>query len=166
MSSSQAIQRRRKAHGATESTQRSVAPPVNSLNKTGPPPTLNQIIAHIDTRIQTLEVFHKSQIEINEDIEIKYTTTASSRQLDLEHNLDSVDTVDTVDTVDIHDEYEHRFLMLGNEINELKDIILKLQSFTMSVNKVLFDNSLDKPLKSTFESMMEQSQNGIVDNVV
>ena len=62
--------------------------------------------------------------------------------------------------------------MLGNEINELKDIILKLQSFTMNVNKALFDKvnsdvfnksdtlDKDKTQKSTFESMMEQSQNG------
>jgi hypothetical protein len=35
------------------------------------------------------------------------------------------------------EEYENRFAMLANEIAELKDIVLKLQSYTMEVNKTL-----------------------------
>lgn len=35
------------------------------------------------------------------------------------------------------EEYETRFAMLANEIAELKDIVLKLQSYTMEVNKTL-----------------------------
>lgn len=40
---------------------------------------------------------------------------------------------------DILEEYNSRFDLLAFEINNLKDIILKLQSFTMEVNKTLLD---------------------------
>ena len=53
-------------------------------------------------------------------------------------------------------EYENRFAMLANEIAELKDIVLKLQSYTMEVNKMLMQERVqilsdlgsetDKPL--------------------
>lgn len=82
-------------------------------------------------------------------------------------------------------EYEARFQMLATEINEMKDIVLKLQSFTMEVNKTLLNERLeimnnasnaldvedinvdevdlenveleasDNPEKSTFETLME-----------
>jgi hypothetical protein len=42
----------------------------------------------------------------------------------------------------IIDEYNTRFEILANEIGELKDIILKLQSFTMEVNKSLYDDRI------------------------
>ena len=40
------------------------------------------------------------------------------------------------------DEYNTRFEILASEIGELKDIILKLQSFTMDVNKSLYDDRI------------------------
>lgn len=40
-------------------------------------------------------------------------------------------------------EYEARFQMLATEINEMKDIVLKLQSFTMEVNKTLLNERLE-----------------------
>jgi len=40
------------------------------------------------------------------------------------------------------EEYNTRFDILANEIGELKDVILKLQSFTMEVNKSLYDDRI------------------------
>jgi hypothetical protein len=40
---------------------------------------------------------------------------------------------------DMSEEYESRFTILANEISELKQTILSLQTYTMDVNKILFD---------------------------
>lgn len=40
------------------------------------------------------------------------------------------------------DEIDARFQILVNEIQELKDMVIKLQSFTMEVNKTLFDERI------------------------
>lgn len=42
----------------------------------------------------------------------------------------------------IINEYNTRFEILANEIGELKDTIIKLQSFTMEVNKSLYDDRI------------------------
>lgn len=41
-----------------------------------------------------------------------------------------------------NEEYETRFNLLVDEISDLKEMILKLQSFTMEVNKSLFDERI------------------------
>lgn len=38
-----------------------------------------------------------------------------------------------------NDEIENRFEILAEEISNIKEIVLKLQSYTMSVNKMLLD---------------------------
>lgn len=40
---------------------------------------------------------------------------------------------------DIVNEYEERFKVIAQEIGELKDVVYKLQTFTMDVNKALYD---------------------------
>ena len=85
----------------------------------------------------------------------------------------------------IIDEYNTRFEILANEIGELKDVILKLQSFTMEVNKSLYDdrihimsdiplppsvnnetnNNLINQLNNESEISMEKSDEDTNDNV-
>lgn len=40
------------------------------------------------------------------------------------------------------DEYESRFDMLAEQINHIKDTLMKLQTFTMEVNKTLFQDKI------------------------
>lgn len=40
---------------------------------------------------------------------------------------------------EIVSEYEERFKVIAQEIGELKDVVYKLQTFTMDVNKALYD---------------------------
>jgi hypothetical protein len=40
------------------------------------------------------------------------------------------------------DEFNNRFEILATEINEMKDILLKLQSYTMDVNKMLLNERI------------------------
>lgn len=43
---------------------------------------------------------------------------------------------------DMNEEYESRFTILANEISELKQTILSLQTYTMEVNKMLYDEKI------------------------
>jgi len=107
--------------------------------------TLNQVFSVIDTRLKLLE---------NSKNEIKSETSP---------------TADTF-TNDVLQEYEARFQMLATEMQELKDTIMKLQTFTMEVNHALFKERQFESLtisedtiprakeKSTFDSMMETLQ--------
>jgi hypothetical protein len=40
------------------------------------------------------------------------------------------------------DEFNSKFELLAGEVAELKDIVLKLQSYTMEVNKTLFEERI------------------------
>jgi|LauGreStaDraftv2_3_1035109.scaffolds.fasta_scaffold00045_6 hypothetical protein len=99
-------------------------PPIEPRSQSSPPTpptttqpvglTLPQVIALVDTRLTTLETFMK-----NSD------SNQSSQEINPE----------------IFDDYESRFQMLATEITEMKDIVLKLQTFTMEVNKRLLEKN-------------------------
>ena len=44
---------------------------------------------------------------------------------------------------DILSEFDEKFEVLANEIADLKDIVLKLQSYTMDVNKMLMEERIN-----------------------
>ena len=88
--------------------------------------TLPQIIALFDTRIAKLE---KSAPAV-----------AQSSAADDEKNASIAEYVEEMD---------HKFSLLVEEITTLKDIVLKLQSFTMEVNKMLVDERIQ--IMSEFE---------------
>lgn len=96
--------------------------------------TLPQFINSLDNRIKTLEEnFGNSNNEVKE--------------------LDSK----------VIDEYNTRFEILASEIGELKDIILKLQSFTMEVNKSLYDDRIhimSDDVKVEDNNLIQQIQQG------
>ena len=41
------------------------------------------------------------------------------------------------------DEFNHRFEVLAEEISNIKDVVLKLQSYTMEVNKTLLEERIN-----------------------
>jgi hypothetical protein len=64
----------------------------------------------------------------------------------VEDNREASSSTDVSEPIDINaqlrpiiDEYDARFEMLATQINELKDTLMKLQSFTMDVNKTMFE---------------------------
>jgi len=83
--------------------------------------TLPQVIALVDKRLITLETFMKDTKEQPKDSAVSNDGTS----------LQSVH--------DVLDEFNNRFEILAQEIDSLKDIVLKLQSYTMDVNKMLID---------------------------
>jgi len=123
MSSSNAAAIRRRAGinpqpvttgSASTPSSSSASPPVTT---NAPKLTLPEVISNFDKRISQLELKTISS----------QSSLGSSEQV-LPSNLN-----------DVLDEFNHRFEVLAQEISTLKDTILKLQSFTMDVNKVLMN---------------------------
>lgn len=61
----------------------------------------------------------------------------------VDRRLTTLETKETADDSQVFDEtieeIENRFEILAQEISELKQTILSLQTYTMTVNKVLYD---------------------------
>ena len=82
--------------------------------------TLPQVIAVVDNRLIALETFVQEQ---------------KSEQ-------PAVDNSASEDFKVLIDEYNHRFDIIADEISTMKDMLLKLQSFTMEVNKSLVEERI------------------------
>ncbi len=79
--------------------------------------TLQQVISTVDKRLTQLETIVKS-------------------------NNNNSDNNDSSDLSMVVDEFNNRFELVVTEINSLKDIVMKLQSYTMEVNKMLVDERI------------------------
>ena len=75
--------------------------------------TLPQVISNLDVRIKSLET-----------------------------NIPAMNGMDTIFSSGIIDEFNSRFEILANELADIKDTILKLQTFTMEVNKTMHDERI------------------------
>ena len=92
-------------------------PPPNSLPASQRGLTIQQVIANFDTRIKNKEE-QEEKAMVPPIPELPHISQ------------------------EIIDEYNSRFEILANEIAELKNLLLKLQSFTMDVNKSLHDDRI------------------------
>lgn len=88
--------------------------------------TLPQVIALVDKRLVNLETFMK---------ETKAQATKPSVQPSVP--LPSAELDDA-----LVEEINTKFELLATEVAELKDMIVKLQSFTMEVNKKMFEERI------------------------
>jgi len=118
MSAANAAARKRRApvevpQQIRSAPQQTQAPPATGL-------TLPQVIAVIDSRLTQLEKFAKEQTN-------NVQTNTPTNDLQITNN-------------DVFlQELEGRFEVLVEEIQNLKDMLLKLQSYTMDVNKTLME---------------------------
>ena len=90
-----------------------------SSSKTGL--TLPQVIALVDSRLTKLEDAAQKQGPVS--------------------SVNS-DHVSEEALKPILQEYDHRFTMLATQISDLKEIVMKLQSYTMDVNKTLLEERI------------------------
>ena len=117
MSSSNAAAIRRRA-----GTQQTDIPAINTqqtsknASQSSSQMTLQQVISTVDKRLNQLEKLAGNSESSNND---------------------------NNDISDIVTEFNSRFELIVTEINSLKDIILKLQTFTMDVNKRLLDERIE-----------------------
>ena len=119
MSQANAAARKRRAGGA--SLQDNVIPTQNNSSIAQPSKgglTLPQVISLVDKRLIALETFMK----------------ASNTEVVSQQESVSEDAVNQ-----LADEINAKFEMLAGEVEGLKDIVLKLQAYTMEVNKTLYE---------------------------
>jgi hypothetical protein len=126
MSAANAAAKKRRANlGSTNpvpSQQTNVStqsPLSSSSSKSGL--TLPQVIALVDSRLTKLEDAAQKQ---------KPASSVNS------------DHVSEEALKPILQEYDHRFTMLATQISDLKEIVMKLQSYTMDVNKSLLEERI------------------------
>jgi hypothetical protein len=123
MSSSNAAAIRRRAgtqqtDTAQQSSKNTAQPSSKNTAQISNQMTLQQVISTVDKRLQQLE------------------------QLASNNELNDNNTNDN-DISNIVNEFNNRFELIVTEINSLKDIVLKLQTFTMDVNKRLLDERIE-----------------------
>jgi len=110
--------------------------------------TLQQVIALVDTRLVTLETFMKEtkeqqlsapgQTPVYSANPIQPATYSSQDiPIQMDNNSDESVSLDVV-----LEDFNNRFITLAGEISELKDMLLKLQTYTMDVNKSLYEDRL------------------------
>ena len=100
----------------------------SSTNVNTPGLTLPQVIALIDRRLNNLETFAKE-------------TKENSNQVKFENNIQtpSMNSLPENAFDQLVEEFGHRFEVLAEELSMLKDTVLKLQTYTMDVNKALLE---------------------------
>jgi hypothetical protein len=104
------------------------APPVNGL-------TLPQVIALVDTRLIKLEKFMKDTLETG-------VPTSGSSERTVSFAQDAA-TGEETSVAEVLQEYDNRFMLLAEEIAQLKDTLMKLQTYTMDVNKMLLEERVN-----------------------
>jgi len=131
MSQANAAARKRRAGGAT--LQDNVAPTQTNNNLPQAPKgglTLPQVISLVDKRLVTLETFMKESQSNGTKTSSESATSASATSA-------SEEAVNQ-----LADEFDSKFSILAQELAELKDVVLKLQSYTMEVNKTLYEERI------------------------
>ena len=123
MSQANAAARKRRAGGASISGMPD--PVAQQTSPAGAGLTLPQVIALVDKRLVTLETFMR-------DTKTAVPAQASAPVQALAPAIDD----------EMLDEINTKFDLLAGEVAELKDMLVKLQSYTMEVNKKLFDERI------------------------
>jgi len=128
--------------------------------------TLPQVIAIIDTRLTTLEKFMNETKE-STDLSIPSQPFADvstpSDQSEIGAGAGAV-FMDSKEFADFVEDINTRFQLFADEINNMKEIVLKLQSFTMDVNKTLYENLLTNPDSEIQRDVVAVGDIGAVDS--
>ena len=133
MSQANSAARKRRAGGASLDSQ--------SPAQTTPRPgqsqvpgglTLPQVIAVVDARLIKLETFMKETQQSAGKTQVQMQSTP------MPANINSYNAMEEMDS----SVFDEKFEVLANEIADLKDIVLKLQSYTMEVNKMLMEERI------------------------
>ena len=109
--------------------RRVTAPQQTATVKTTPPP------APVQTQVREKQTGQTIQ---------QFISTIDKRVVSLEESINNTikDTSEPTVT-DIIDEFNSRFDMFATELADIKDAMVKLQTYTMDVNKMLLDERID-----------------------
>ena len=131
MSQANAAARKRRAGGATLQDN-GVPAQTNNISQQQSPKgglTLPQVISLVDKRLITLETFMKETQSGGSQ-----TNASASAFVATSTSEDAVNAM--------ADEFDTKFAVLAQEVADLKDVVLKLQSYTMEVNKTLYEERI------------------------
>ena len=131
MSQANSAARKRRAGGASfepQNPQQASKPGQGPSQGPATGLTLPQVIAVVDARLIKLETFMKD------------TQTGGKQQV-LQAPLTQMQQVQE-ESMDMS-EFDEKFEVLAYEIADLKDIVLRLQSYTMDVNKMLMEERIN-----------------------
>lgn len=170
MSSSLASAKRRRA-GIQSSTpapppqqsqvpQQSQAPQQTSVNQRARM-SLPQLINSMEARIKALEE--------NKPVEDNKSQTANQ---EISFNVTNPETGETKNMTmsDYMTDMDKKFFMLAEELTNMKDVVLKLQTFTMEVNKNLYEerikilSEMPENVTITDDTLHEEVNNNDNDN--
>jgi hypothetical protein len=126
--------------------------------------TLPQVISLIDTRLVTLEKFMR---ESKENPLTNQVSNSDYNQNNIQYNIQEKQNFTAIESVSVNDfntiinEFNSRFELFAHEISEMKDIVLKLQSYTMDVNKTLLEerNHVYSDLSNNQENSIQEDNN-------
>lgn len=126
--------------------------------------TLPQVISLIDTRLVTLEKFMR---ESKENSLSNPVSNSDYDQNNIQYNIQEKQNFTAIESVSVNDfntiinEFNSRFELFAHEISEMKDIVLKLQSYTMDVNKTLLEerNHVYSDLSNNQENAIQHDNN-------
>ena len=136
MSQANSAARKRRAGGASLDSQ-SHAQTTPRPGQTPVPGglTLPQVIAVVDARLIRLETFMKDTQQSTGKTQMQSTPMTENTNDIYKSNNNDVEEMNA-------SEFDAKFEVLANEIADLKDIVLKLQSYTMEVNKTLMEERI------------------------
>ena len=155
MSQANSAARKRRAGGASFEPQNPQQPSrPGQLQGQGPAAaglTLPQVIAVVDARLIKLETFMKDT-----------QTHAQMPNKSVVHQVSAPVPAPTQVPESYLSEVDDKFEVLANEIADLKDIVLKLQSYTMDVNKMLMEERINvlSDMGETDLTMEPESESG------
>ena len=116
------------------------------------PMSLQQVITVFDKRLLTLE---KAIIENKVPMEASPQNISINNELNMEQTQQLIDKLREdlkITLTDQSKEFDYRTTLLANEITNLKEIVMKLQSYTLEVNKTLYEER---------EQFYQESENSI-----
>ena len=119
------VQQQRNVQPNQQQQQQSIG---SSPNVNTPGLTLPQVIALVDRRLINLETFVKESKENSNQVKFENNIQTPSANSLPENAFDQ-----------LVEEFSHRFEVLAEELSVLKDTVLKLQTYTMDVNKALLE---------------------------
>lgn len=142
MSSSAVASARKRRAGITQTN------PIESSNNSSSAQqsnglTLPQVISLIDTRLIKLERFMNETKEQKENPNIQMMQQTQVQSQSQSQPIMNAEQSTISNLSEIIEEFQQRFVLLAEEINSLKDTIIKLQTYTMDVNKTLLEERIN-----------------------
>lgn len=128
-----------KQHSSSSSSS-SISDNSIATNNIQRPMTLQQVITVFDNRLLTLEKSLLNNETSGEQTSLPSTTTTATLKSDIDREYIEKMHQDFHDSLSEQvSEFDHRYQLLAKEVVDLKHIVLKLQSYTLDVNKALIE---------------------------